>query len=44
METHADYSLTDGQTWLTLQCSSIEPPEDYWLSLAESVKFLPVEE
>lgn len=43
-ETHADYSLTDGQTWLTLQCSSATPPEDSWLSLAESVEFLPVDE
>ncbi len=44
VETHADYSLTDGQTWLTLQCSSPTPPDDNWLSLAETVEFLAPEE
>ena len=43
-ETHVDYHLTDRNIWLQLQCASATPPDDYWLSIAETFEFLPVEE
>jgi hypothetical protein len=34
------WSLTDGNTWLRLTCHSDDPPDDRWLSIAETIEFL----
>jgi hypothetical protein len=39
-----DYLVTDGQRWVALVCGSPMAPEDRWLSIAESLEFLPAEE
>ena len=38
-----DYHFTDMTTWFRLSCISSEPPDDRWLSIAETFEFLPVE-
>ena len=38
------YLFTDGSAWWRLECTSPEPPEDRWLSIAETFEFLPAEE
>jgi len=40
----ATYMLTDGATFYGLMCDASNPPEDRWLSIAETFEFLPVEE
>ena len=35
------YLVTDGRRWLRLECGSRNPPEDGWLSIAETLAFLP---
>jgi hypothetical protein len=37
------YHLTDGRSWFYLQCGAREPPDDRWLSIAESFELLPLE-
>jgi hypothetical protein len=37
------YVYTDSEAWFKLECWSPDPPEDHWLSIAESFEFLPVE-
>jgi len=35
------YLLTEGERWMYLYCSdTFEPPEDRWLSIAETFEFL----
>jgi hypothetical protein len=34
------YAFTDGSAWWRLDCASTEPPDDGWLSVAESFEFL----
>ena len=38
------YLLTDGTDPYSLMCRAPDPPEDRWLSIAETFEFLPVEE
>jgi hypothetical protein len=38
------YILTDGLGFLTLACYAPERPDDDWLSIAETIEFLPIEE
>ena len=38
------YVFTDSEAWFTLQCWSPDPPDDRWLSIAETFEFLRVEE
>jgi hypothetical protein len=41
----AFYLLTDGTTFYVLRCAAFsDPPEDRWLSIAETFEFLPMEE
>ncbi len=41
----ASYILTDETTFYILMCEAFpEPPEDRWLSIAETFEFLPTEE
>jgi hypothetical protein len=42
-EAYADYVLTRGEDAFVLACAGEEPPEDHWLSIAESFEFLPEE-
>ena len=35
------YLVTDGDRWLLLMCGSMNPPEDRWISIAESMEFVP---
>jgi hypothetical protein len=37
------YYISDGAAWFSLSCASSEPPDDRWLSIAETFSFLPVE-
>jgi hypothetical protein len=40
-----DYLYTDGEVWFQLQCSTEDTaPDDRWLSIAETIEFLPAEE
>jgi hypothetical protein len=39
--TYGAYYFTDGDAWLYLECWSPDPPEDEWLSVAQSFEFLP---
>ena len=39
-----EYLFTDRTTWFRLSCSSTDPPDDRWLSIAETFEFLPEEE
>jgi hypothetical protein len=41
---HDAYVFTDSEAWFLLECWSPDPPEDRWLSIAETFEFLPVEE
>ena len=41
---HAFYAIGGEAAVAILWCWAVEPPEDYWLSIAESFEFLPVEE
>jgi len=36
--------FTDGDRHAALLCRSVRPPDDRWLSIAESFEFLPAEE
>ncbi|MFO7532263.1 MAG: hypothetical protein R6W93_07345 [Candidatus Limnocylindrales bacterium] len=38
------YFFTDGAAWLDLDCWSPDPPDDGWLSIAETFESLPAEE
>ena len=38
------YLLTDGAGYYSLTCYGFEPPDDRWLSIAETFEFLPAEE
>ena len=38
-----EYLFTDRTTWFRLSCSSTDPPDDRWLSIAETFEFLPDE-
>jgi len=39
------YLLTDGERWFYLHCDdTFEPPDDDWLSIAETFEFLPADE
>jgi hypothetical protein len=40
----ATYMLTDAATFYGLMCNASDPPEDRWLSIAETFEFLPTEE
>ena len=33
--------FSDGAAWFSLSCTSSEPPDDRWLSIAETFEFLP---
>lgn len=35
---------TEGGKWFFLGCYAVDPPEDRWLSVAETFGFLPAEE
>ena len=35
--------FSEGAAWFSLSCASSEPPDDRWLSIAETFEFLPVE-
>jgi hypothetical protein len=37
------YHFSDGNAWYYLQCGAQEPPDDRWLSVAETFEFLPQE-
>ena len=40
----SSYYFVDGTTWFVMNCgTSGEPPEDRWLSVAESFEFLPAD-
>jgi len=39
-----EYLFTDTTAWLRLSCVSNEPPDERWLSVAETFEFLPAEE
>jgi hypothetical protein len=41
---YRDYVVTDGERWGALICGSRSPPDDRWLSIAETIEFLPAEE
>jgi len=38
------YYLTDGRVIATLLCMAKDDPDDHWLSVAETLEFLPTEE
>jgi hypothetical protein len=38
------YVLTDSKAWFLLECWAADPPDDRWLSIAETFEFLAVEE
>ena len=39
------YLFSDGHRWLALDCTSTtSPAADHWLSIAETIEFLPAEE
>jgi hypothetical protein len=40
----ASYMLSDGTTFYGLLCRASDPPEDRWLSIAETFEFLPEED
>jgi hypothetical protein len=42
--TISTFHLTDGTAWFYLQCGAADPPDDRWLSIAQTFEFLPVEE
>jgi hypothetical protein len=42
-----DFSLhlaTDGSRFYLIRCAAVDPPDDAWLSVAETFEFLPAEE
>ena len=39
-----DYIFTDMKTWFSLSCGAVDPPDDRWLSIAETFEFLPTDE
>lgn len=39
-----DYLVTDDERWGALTCGSTSPPNDRWLSIAETFELLPAEE
>ena len=41
---HAFYAVGGEEAVAVLWCWAVEPPDDYWLSIAESFEFLPAEE
>jgi hypothetical protein len=39
------YDLNDGDRWVSIGCTtSANPPDDSWLSIAETFEFLPAQE
>ena len=38
------YVFTNGGSWAILSCYAADPPADRWLSIAETIEFLPAEE
>jgi hypothetical protein len=36
-----DIHYDDANRWFVLQCGTEDPPEDRWLSIAETFEFLP---
>ena len=41
---NATYMLSDGTTFYSLGCTASNPPEDRWLSIAETFEFLAPDE
>ena len=42
--TRVAYLSTDGMDFFSVTCNGPTPPEDDWLSIAETIEFLPPEE